>query len=457
MFAAFFRCNRRVDLKLAFVLLLFSLLGGWGCEGKTDVAWRGTVADLEKFPQNLNAFVKPETADKPLISASGQEAAAERYLYRFYKPWEQKKSGFSKKSMASSTNGYAGKGSWTRNGERIDPGLWTRAVDNANVKAFPGVGWKGILVENAFLRGLPVSTPFYKNPELAGEGYPFDYLQYSTLWIGTPVYVSHISRDEEWLFCETAQASGWVLSRSVSPVNERFMDFWRTQALGAVVKDKLPLEAGRGNAGFASANDLRIGTLLPRQGGNFLVPVAQGVATGWQPVALPPGAAREFPVPLTPANVAAVGNEMMGEPYGWGGLDYLRDCSAMIRDLFTPFGLWFPRNSSSQIQIGQVRDLSFLRPADKEGMLRDFGEPFVTLVGLPGHIMLYVGQYEGRAAVFHDVWGSRTVLSDGKAGRLIIGKVVVSSLEPGIEHPQVVKEETLLNRADKMSIITVWD
>jgi hypothetical protein len=68
-----------------------------------------------------------------------------------------------------------------------------------------------------------------------------------------------------------------------------------------------------------------------------------------------------------------------------------------------------------------------------------------------------VGQYEGRAAVFHDVWGSRTVLSDGKAGRLIIGKVVVSSLEPGIEHPQVVKEETLLNRADKMSIITVWD
>ncbi len=457
MFAAFFRCDRLVDLKFAFVLLLFSLLGAWGCEGKTEVAWHGSVADLGKFPQDLNAFVKPETADRPLISPSGQKAAAERYLYRFYKPWDQEKSGFSKKGMASSTNGYAGKSSWTRNGERVDPGLWTRAVDNANVKAFPSVSWKGILVENAFLRGLPVSTPFYKNPAKAGEGYPFDYLQYSSLWIGTPVYVSHVSRDAEWLFCETAMVSGWVPSRAVSPVDERIMGFWRTQPLGAVVKDKLPVEAWRGNANVAKAGDLRVGTLLPWQGGELLVPVAQGMATGWQAVALPLGAAREFPMPLTPANVAAVGNEMMGEPYGWGGLDYLRDCSAMIRDLFTPFGLWFPRNSSSQIQVGQVRDLSYLRPPDKERMLRDFGEPFITLVGLPGHIMLYVGQYDGRAAVFHDVWGSRTILPNGESGRLIIGKVVVSSLEPGIEHHQVVKEETLLNRADKMSIITAQD
>ena len=48
-------------------------------------------------------------------------------------------------------------------------------------------------------------------------------------------------------------------------------------------------------------------------------------------------------------------------------------------------------------------------------------------------------------------------MPNGESGRLIIGKVVVSSLEPGIEHPQVVKEETLLNRADKMSIITAQD
>lgn len=450
----FLKYNRSVLAKLALVPLICLSFALSGCGGKeVEIAWHGPVADLGEFSQDLNAYVKAETAGARLASEASQEAAASRYVTQFYKPWTLKKSEFSKKSMASRAKSFSGKSSWTASGEKIDSGLWERVIENANVKAFPSLGWKGILIENAPLRALPTSTPFYNNPNKAGEGYPFDYLQDALLWVGMPVYVSHISRDEEWLFCETAMVSGWVPSRAVSPASEVFIAFWRNQPLGAVVKDKLPTEAGRGNVGFANAKDLRVGTLLPLQNGNLLLPVAQGIATGSQPVAVPPGAVERFPLPLTAANVAKLGNEMMGEPYGWGGVDYLRDCSSMMRDLFGPFGLWLPRNSSRQIQAGMVTDLSGLAPADRERMLKDMGQPFVTLVGMPGHIMLYVGQYDGRAAVFHDIWGTRTILSEGGQGRLVIGKVVVSSLEPGVEHREVDKTGTLLNRVNKMTVI----
>ena len=42
------------------------------------------------------------------------------------------------------------------------------------------------------------------------------------------------------------------------------------------------------------------------------------------------------------------------QPYGYGGLYDNRDCSAMTRDLFAPFGLYLPRNSSEQARGGKV-------------------------------------------------------------------------------------------------------
>ncbi len=44
--------------------------------------------------------------------------------------------------------------------------------------------------------------------------------------------------------------------------------------------------------------------------------------------------------------VAKIAKEFYNEPYGWGGKMMTRDCSAMTRDFFTPFGIFLMRNSS---------------------------------------------------------------------------------------------------------------
>ena len=450
-------------LSLLIFCLAFSLvLSACGGKGRvTEPVWQGPVADLNTFPQNLSGFAQAAGGDKPLLSQAQQNEQASRYKTAFYRPWSMSKSTYPKKDAAWAVKNYHGKKSYTAQGKPMPLDTWTKWTANADIKNFPSLAWKGIIVSNAPLRALPTSTPYYLNPQKPGEGYPFDYLAYTSLWVGTPVFVSHVSKDRGWLFCETALLSGWVPASAVAAVGDEFIARWQNLPLGAVLLDKLALSggaAGPGGPGGVSgsgsqATCLRIGTLLPLYKGNLFVPVRQGQATSWQHVPAPTGSAGAFPVNLSPNAVASLGNQMMGEPYGWGGVDFNRDCSSMLRDLYTPFGIWLPRNSSQQALVGQSMNLSGLDDAGKQRLIREYGQPFLTLLGMSGHVVLYVGDYQGQAAVFHDIWGARTSLNNGQEGRLIMGKVVVTSLAPGREYPEVQRAGTILTRLKTMTVL----
>ncbi len=102
-------------------------------------------------------------------------------------------------------------------------------------------------------------------------------------------------------------------------------------------------------------------------------------------------------------------------------------------DLFAPFGIWLPRNSSRQAQAGEVLPLGELFGEEKEKAILDGGIPFLTLIWMKGHIGLYLGEHQGRAAFLHNVWGVKTESFWGEEGRAIVGKTVVTTLQPGAE------------------------
>jgi hypothetical protein len=54
---------------------------------------------------------------------------------------------------------------------------------------------------------------------------------------------------------------------------------------------------------------------------------------------------------------------------------------------------------------------------------------------MPGHIMLYVGEFSGRPVVYHNIWGLRTLEDDGGEGRLVLGRAVITSLRAGRRSP----------------------
>lgn len=179
---------------------------------------------------------------------------------------------------------------------------------------------------------------------------------------------------------------------------------------------------------------------------------------------LPPGQAAPKPLALTPGTIAAVGNAMMGQPYGWGGLFGDRDCSAMTKDLFTPFGIWLPRNSINQNRMGRPVTVTGLAPDEKERRIMAEGVPFFSLVTMKGHVGLYLGPWQVRGkevpVMFHNVWGVRVtdplrLNADGThpAGRAIIGKAVVTTLRPGAEHSLRTSPASILDRIDGLSIL----
>ncbi len=422
--------------------------------------------DLVRIPQDLTPFAQKAGLNKPLLTAEEQSLAVEKARTRLFKPWEERvPAKWVQKALAADfnlkpTNGYA------ENLRPFPPEEWARLRALAQPGAYPLRREPGITVRNTALRAMPTHTPLFLNPDAAGEGFPFDYFQHSALWVGSPVYICHVSADGQWVLAETDFSAGWVPVEDVAVTDEAFMNRMRNLPLAALTRDRVVLQPHGGPVdrvtGRPGAVVGHIGTLLPLLGKNstgglavaFPVRGEDGRAH-WSEANLPAAAAAPWPLPATPANIARLGNEMLGQPYGWGGLFENRDCSALTRDLFMAFGIRLPRNSSSQAKVGPQIGLADLTPEEKEARILAEGRPFLSLIRMPGHIGLYLGEFEGKPVVLHNLWGLRvnTEGPDGPVnGRAVIGKAVITTLRPGAELPNIATPASLLDRVDSISL-----
>jgi hypothetical protein len=160
------------------------------------------------------------------------------------------------------------------------------------------------------------------------------------------------------------------------------------------------------------------------------------------------------PLFINKTNLTEIASGVMKSNYGWGGLYEERDCSSTLRDIFTPFGIWMPRNSRQQSRIGKVISFKDLNTTEKEALIKEKAIPFETFLHRKGHIMLYLGTYDDNIMILHNMWGIKTVDDNADEGRIIIGKVVISTLKIGSEQEGFDYNESLLPKLDRMNIFT---
>ncbi|WP_418764820.1 NlpC/P60 family N-terminal domain-containing protein [Mailhella sp.] len=426
-----------------------------GCAGQPRVPQEsqnaaGDVKDVQTIPQSLAAFARQAGGDAPLRSAAAAERDMASFRRHFFSPWEAG-------AMAKSTlrefeavmNWTPGKRGYAENLRPWTDAAWENMRYNAALDAVSGRGRAAIVTRNADLRLAPTVKPRFARVEGAGQGWPFDDFQQSSVAVGTPLMAYHASRDGAWLLVRAPMAWGWIAADSVAFADEDFQRTWKAAPLGAVVKEGVSLKSA--GAFLALAN---IGAVLPMNGSSLLVPVRGSDArAGVVSAPVEAGDALPMPQPLTARAVAVVGDRMMGESYGWGGMYGNRDCSAMMRDLFASFGVWLPRNSSAQAKAGDFHSLQGLSADAKEKAILQGAEPFRTLLWLPGHIGLYVGSFAGDPVFFHDIWGVRSRLRDGREGRVILGRAVITGLRPGAERSDSDPRGLLIERMRGYSII----
>ncbi len=420
------------------------------------------VSDLVEYPQSakrLAATVSPEGPGQPLIPAQDQALLAERFLVLHYGPWHRDKPAHAPEDLFWGLSMLARQSLFGENLLPLDQTWRDQMRELAGPHKALEADWPAVATANSSLRLLPTMHPAFYDPRDPGEGFPFDYLQNSTVWAGTPLYVAYLSSDRAWALVESRFAAGWMPVTDLARVDQETVTAMEQTALVAVTRDLIPLVDNTGQFRFMG----RVGMLLPAfhdqddpDSPKMLLPVrgVDGDAV-LVPAPLPEDlAVYAFPVPLTPAAVSSVADSMMGQPYGWGGLYLNRDCSATLMDLFADFGIFLPRNSKAQAAAGRTVALAGLDDEAKIRTILAQGKPLRTLLYKPGHILLYLGPYRGRPAVLHTVWGLRTDRKDYPPGRKIIGATAITGLEPGQDNPDVVwPQGSLLRGLTTMTVL----
>ncbi len=369
---------------------------------------------------------------------------------RVFMPWHINSLLMSQKRASWANTAYSKKGKYYA--ENLLP--WnTKEVQDiiktTNFENYNQAKQYAITTKNAQIRNLPTNKPFYRNPKHAGEGFPFDYMQNSRIHINTPVFISHYSSDGAWAFVQNPFSSGWLAIADLALLDTKQRTQFQQSKKIVITKDNLPIYSSTQNYLL----HVKLGSMFARvsEDDEFFYSYMYSRFGTKLEVRISKQTASLMPLPYTKESGFQVSSELLGEKYGWGGYLANRDCSAMTKDFFAPFGIWLPRNSYGQKKSGKYISFEGLNSKEKEGMILQKGIAFLSLIYLQGHIMLYAGELDGKAMVMHNTWGVKSY-ENGKNGRVLVGKSVVSDLYLGSNQHGVKKEALLISKAKGLVI-----
>lgn len=322
---------------------------------------------------------------------------------------------------------------YRRDNGKVDSGFFDAMHQQLNLEKVDLKTWVryGFIVHYADQRLLPTDEALY-----AEKGdVDFDELQNSALDVGTPVVVLHSSADGRWVYVRSETSDGWIHVEDValgkkqdfiiffgnklfvvnlSPKADVFLDENLTQYYDyvqmstrfalikgewpGILKVRLPTRDEKGELvwrdGFLKSEDFNSGYLS-----------------------------------YTPRHVLEQAFKLLNQPYGWGGMYGEQDCSRFLQEVFGTVGISLPRNSSDQIQIGKLLGefTSDVSKQEKIKVLEEQGLGGTTLLGMKGHIMLYLGAVDGLPYAIHATWGYREN-TDGEDRTRVLNRAVVSNL-----------------------------
>ena len=331
---------------------------------------------------------------------------------------------------------------------------WTdHLTKNINLPQFQGQlhydsTHRGIAIDNLSARILPTDEVHFYSHKLAGQGYPFDNLQASSLWAGTPVYILGETLDHAWYMVLTPDYYiAWVKSTGIARVDDHFVAEWQQKAkinLVAITQTEVPVMDTTDNIYRFSGY---VGMIFPLEnkdetGMQILIPVMDAKHQAEiRHAHLSSQDAALLPLSATIHHFAERMGPLLGRPYGWGNIYFYNDCSAELKSLYTIFGIWLPRHSSEQVNpdrvYGRSVNLSKEDMAKRIDYLTKNNHQFMTIVYIGGHVFMYLGHYPNPTDSVHALvpltyqnsWGFRPKNPTPETDRrVVIGESVLLPL-----------------------------
>ena len=226
-------------------------------------AGEAAIRDLRELKQDPLVYVDRRTADQPLLPAEEQRSLNAAYDVLQFAPWHQTTPRHTLEQVSWGFKEYGNNPGYGSDGRRHPPDWVRKMAVNAHIDDYPQGGFPAVTVKRIDFRVLPTRERHSSFPKRLGKDYPFDNLQESSAPPGTPVLVTHRSRDRKWLLTETSYALGWVPATDVAAVDPEFMQSWEN---GPVCGDHPGQDAGPGRKGDAPSSGRRWGRSSRRSG-----------------------------------------------------------------------------------------------------------------------------------------------------------------------------------------------
>ncbi len=134
-------------------------------------------------------------------------------------------------------------------------------------------------------------------------------------------------------------------------------------------------------------------------------------------------------LPFTEQNLINQGFKFLGERYGWGHSYNSRDCTGFVGEIYKTFGLLMPRNSAQQGKGVYGENINFDKNTSKEEKIAAIQQLKIgDLIYIPGHVMMYLGEDNGKPYVIHDVKGLGYINGDNQLYKGTLNGVSVTPL-----------------------------
>jgi len=407
------------------------------------------ACDLDRIPQDVDFFTKKLDAKTKTYNIQN------RYEKYYFNVWNDTKPRETLEDVKWPFNVYRVGDSYGENLQLLKQEFFDEMLYNANFDKYGTLNAKAVTLRHVNIRAFPTIKPLLKDPAKAGEGFPFDYLQNSTLHANKPLFVSHYSKDKEWVYAFSSFASGWIKANEIVFLKKEHTDSWKKAQQIFLLKDNIPIYNKDGAFLFSSKIGMML-ALISEDDKNFTalaISSYKNSSAKFEKVKISKEISRKGILNLDRESLRSIMSEVFKSNYGWGGMYGQRDCSSMLRDMYAPFGIWLPRNSSQQAKVGKIIELENLSDDEKISIIKDKAIPFQTLLYKQGHIVLYVGTFEDEIVVFHNTWGIKTKKDDVE-GRVVVGKTVFSTLRLGENLENYDKEGEILRNLKSMNILT---
>jgi len=373
---------------------------------------------------------------------------------KYFKPWNIKDINSLKLDMTWAFKIYSSKNAYGENLQKIDEDFFKKMKENANFENYLTFNKKAVTLKEVNLRAYPTDKPLLLDPKKTGEGFPFDYLQNSTIAANKPLFVTHYSKDKAWVHVLSSFAYGWVKVKEIALLNDYQTKMWQKAEQIFITKDAVPLYSTDGDFLFESKLGMMLALISETENEYTVLAISnyKSLEARFLKVKLSKDIAHKGIIEFNKKNVYKLLNDLLKSKYGWGGMYYQRDCSSTMRDFYAPFGVWLPRNSFKQSKVGKVVLLDKLSVNKKIATIKEKAIPFQTLLYKSGHIALYVGIQNNKVIIFQNVWGV-TTKENGESGRFLVGKTVFSTLELGKNLKYYNKDASFLKKIKSMNIL----